>query len=59
MAENFNIDIIAEGVETEEQRAFLELHKCSTIQGYLFGEPMPIEEFELLVKVYSNKSSLK
>jgi len=46
MANNLGMDVIAEGVETEEQRAFLELHGCRAIQGYLFGRPMPLAEFE-------------
>lgn len=47
MANNLDMDVIAEGVETEEQRAFLELHGCPVIQGYLFSKPVPIEQFVL------------
>jgi len=46
MASNLGMDIIAEGVETEEQRAFLELHGCRTYQGNLLGRAMPLAEFE-------------
>ncbi|OIQ84611.1 phytochrome-like protein cph2 [mine drainage metagenome] len=46
MARNLGMEIIAEGVETEAQRAFLEQHGCPVCQGYLFGRPMPIEQFE-------------
>jgi diguanylate cyclase (GGDEF)-like protein/PAS domain S-box-containing protein len=46
MANNLGMEVIAEGVETEDQRAFLELHGCSAIQGYLFGKPLPLDEFE-------------
>ncbi|MFU8788177.1 MAG: EAL and GGDEF domain-containing protein [Methylobacter sp.] len=48
MAHNLGIDVIAEGVETEEQRAILELHGCPTIQGYLFGRPSSVEDFEAI-----------
>lgn len=46
MANNLGMEVIAEGVETEEQRAFLELHGCPAIQGYLFGRPVPLDAFE-------------
>ncbi|WP_333873850.1 EAL domain-containing protein [Methylobacter sp.] len=46
MAINLGIDVIAEGVETEEQRDFLECNGCFTYQGFLFGKPMPVEDFE-------------
>jgi diguanylate cyclase (GGDEF)-like protein/PAS domain S-box-containing protein len=46
MANNLGMEIIAEGVETEEQRVFLEQHGCTAIQGYLFSKPVPIEQFE-------------
>jgi EAL domain-containing protein (putative c-di-GMP-specific phosphodiesterase class I) len=46
MAHSLDIDVIAEGVETEEQRAFLERHGCNLWQGYLLGRPVPMEEIE-------------
>lgn len=46
MAENLGMEVIAEGVETEEQRAFLEAHGCPVCQGYLFSKPVPLAEFE-------------
>ncbi|HEX5365019.1 MAG TPA: EAL domain-containing protein [Gallionella sp.] len=50
MARSMDLDVIAEGVETEEQRNLL-LHKgCSRFQGYLFCKPVPIEQFEALLK---------
>jgi diguanylate cyclase (GGDEF)-like protein/PAS domain S-box-containing protein len=45
MAHNLGMEVIAEGVETEDQRAFLEMHGCALCQGYLFGKPVPVDEF--------------
>jgi EAL domain-containing protein (putative c-di-GMP-specific phosphodiesterase class I) len=50
IAQSFNLDVIAEGVETEEQRQLLMESGCSRHQGYLFGMPVPIEQFEALLK---------
>ena len=50
MANKLNMEVIAEGVETEAQRVFLEQHNCLLFQGYLFSRPVPIQEFELLLK---------
>ncbi|MDZ4201124.1 MAG: EAL domain-containing protein [Gallionella sp.] len=48
IANNFGLKIIAEGVETDEQLAFLRQYGCSTFQGYLFGKPVPLHDFEKL-----------
>jgi diguanylate cyclase (GGDEF)-like protein/PAS domain S-box-containing protein len=45
MASSMGIGTIAEGVETEEQRAFLAGRGCSEIQGYYFSRPLPPERF--------------
>ena len=50
MAKSLNLHIIAEGVETEEQRQILENAGCKNYQGYLFSKPLPIEQFESLLK---------
>jgi diguanylate cyclase (GGDEF)-like protein len=50
LAKNFRLMVIAEGVETEAQLNFLKRNGCMAYQGYLFGKPVPIEEFEALLK---------
>ena len=45
MANNLGIEVIAEGVETDVQRNFLKEAGCMLYQGYLFGSPVPPEEF--------------
>ena len=50
MAQSLNLEVIAEGVETEEQRLLLLANGCTRYQGHLFGRPVPIEQFEALLK---------
>ena len=47
---SLGLRVIAEGVETEAQREFLERHNCHAWQGYLFSPPVPVAEFEALVR---------
>ncbi len=49
MGNNLGMEIIAEGVETEVQRNFLEQYNCLSYQGYLFSKPVPIGQFDLLL----------
>ncbi|MDP1659962.1 MAG: EAL domain-containing protein [Methylotenera sp.] len=50
MAETLNLEVIAEGVESEVQRELLMSCGCDTYQGYLFGRPVPIEQFNATLK---------
>jgi diguanylate cyclase (GGDEF)-like protein len=45
LGRNLQMPVIAEGVETEEQRAFLSAEGCEEIQGYLIGRPLPIHDY--------------
>jgi diguanylate cyclase (GGDEF)-like protein len=47
MAGNLSLEVLAEGVETREQRDFLQAHGCGLFQGYLFSRPVSLAEFEL------------
>ena len=49
MAHSLNLDVIAEGVETEEQRQFLLDTGCTKYQGFMFSKPVPLEQFEALL----------
>jgi diguanylate cyclase (GGDEF)-like protein/PAS domain S-box-containing protein len=50
MAHTLNLNVIAEGVETEEQKGLLLNNGCTHYQGYLFGKPVPIQQFEAALK---------
>jgi len=53
MAHELDLEVIAEGVETEAQRNYLLDRGCDQFQGYLFGRPQPVEE---LGKLLANKT---
>jgi len=50
MAGGLDLQVIAEGVETEEQLAFLRRHGCESAQGFLFSEPLAADAFEKLLR---------
>ena len=51
LGQKLNMRVIAEGVETDAQAAFLRDINCDEMQGYLFSKPLPAQEIEDLLKV--------
>ncbi|WLH68969.1 bifunctional diguanylate cyclase/phosphodiesterase [Pseudomonas sp. FP2309] len=52
MAHNLKLKVVAEGIETAEQLAFLRRHRCDVGQGYLFDRPIPGAELLTMLKRY-------
>ena len=50
MARSLKLKVIAEGVETREQMAFLQAHGCDVMQGYYLSRPLPAEEISRLLQ---------
>jgi EAL domain-containing protein (putative c-di-GMP-specific phosphodiesterase class I) len=54
MADAFGMKTVAEGVETEEQLAFLQEHGCDFAQGFLFSQAVPFADFSQFVDELAN-----
>lgn len=50
LGQSLGLDVIAEGVETEAQHSLLAVLGCHHFQGYLFSKPLPLDDFEHLLK---------
>jgi EAL domain-containing protein (putative c-di-GMP-specific phosphodiesterase class I) len=50
LAHNLGLEVIAEGVESAQQQAFLVACGCALFQGYLFSRPLPVGDFERFVQ---------
>jgi diguanylate cyclase (GGDEF)-like protein len=50
MGHSLGMKVIAEGVETQEQLAFLRTHSCNEVQGFLFSRPLPQEEISRMIE---------
>ncbi len=53
MGHNLHLEVIAEGVETAAQLAFLRRHQCDQIQGYYFSRPLPVPAIEQLLLAHT------
>jgi EAL domain-containing protein (putative c-di-GMP-specific phosphodiesterase class I) len=51
MGRSLNLRVVAEGVETHEDLAFLQAHQCDEAQGYYFSRPVPHQEFAKLLEI--------
>ena len=58
LAENLNLELIAEGVETKEQLDFLVVNGCYNIQGYYFSKPLTVDAYKEFI-VANSKSLVK
>lgn len=54
MAKNLKLKVLAEGVETADQLAFLQIHDCEAYQGYYYSRPLPEREF---LELWRNRGS--
>ncbi|MHB8146015.1 MAG: sensor domain-containing protein [Vulcanimicrobiaceae bacterium] len=57
MAQSLGLEVVAEGVETDEQLQFLRQHKCDLIQGHVLAPAMPAERFEAFMLDRRNRAS--
>jgi diguanylate cyclase (GGDEF)-like protein len=54
MGKALNLEIVAEGVETEPQEALLKAYGCDTLQGFYYSKPLPAKEIEALLSCKPN-----
>ncbi len=50
LSHSLHLDVVAEGVETAHELAYMNALGCKTVQGFLFSKPLPVNEFEALLK---------
>lgn len=50
LAHSLGMDVVGEGVETASELSILKKHHCDKIQGYYFSRPVPVADFEKLIR---------
>jgi len=58
MAESLDLNVVAEGIEEEFHVEFLQNKNCQIFQGYKFGKPMNLEDFNRYLKASQNHSQI-
>ena len=58
LAKRLKMRVVAEGVETAEQRDFLLQHECDQAQGFLFSRPVPMAELVEVLKSNARQASV-
>jgi EAL domain-containing protein (putative c-di-GMP-specific phosphodiesterase class I) len=59
MGRSLNLRVVAEGVETQQQLAFLQAHQCEEAQGYFFSRPVVADQFAILLKTGISESVVR
>jgi EAL domain-containing protein (putative c-di-GMP-specific phosphodiesterase class I) len=54
VAQGLGKEIVSEGIETEEQRAFLANNGCDLAQGFFWSAPIPADEFAAFIREWNN-----
>jgi EAL domain-containing protein (putative c-di-GMP-specific phosphodiesterase class I) len=58
MARSLGLSVVAEGVETAEQLAFLRQHRCDVVQGYLLSRPLPAQQCLAFIRDWPGHAGL-
>jgi EAL domain-containing protein (putative c-di-GMP-specific phosphodiesterase class I) len=54
MGKSLSMTVVAQGVETKEQAAFLQAHTCDELQGFYFKRPLPADQFRQLLQAQTS-----
>lgn len=57
LAQSLRLEVVAEGVETSEQREYLEGLRCDKMQGFLFSKPLPYDDYMQMLRAFRAKTS--